>query len=487
MSNGREIASRIIIEGTLKLTTPAHLGNGDADGLLDMPLSRDGLDDVPLLTGTSIAGALRNYLRTREWGYRKEEQKSGFASLLFGGTKRDDDGEQSPLIVDDAFAQSLPSEIRDGVKIDYKTRLADDKKKYDFELLPTGTAFALRFELLLPQEPREAEKMRAALALALYGLENSEIAIGARRTRGFGRCQVKSWQATTYDLRQVHELVAWLACEHEWNYQSPVPKVGNAATVLGVTPLDLDARHTFHIKARFNLDSSVLIRTTDFLIPPEEILDSNDNNIRQPDFIHLLSPRNGSRQPIISGTTLAGALRSRATRILNTLNIAKTAALIDSLFGSEMENQSKKRVVPSKSRLIVEESVIQAGQMLVQNRVAIDRFTGGAFDTALFSEAPHFGGHVTLDISIYDPEAGEQGLLLLLLKDLWTSDLALGGSSSIGRGRLKGIHATITDSKDGHWEIKQVDQKSKKIHFAKGDMATLNLYMTALSKRLEDK
>ena len=41
------------------------------------------------------------------------------------------------------------------------------------------------------------------------------------------------------------------------------------------------------------------------------------------------------------------------------------------------------------------------------------------------------------------PKDYEIGLLLLLLKDLWTSDLAVGGTSSIGRGRLQGREATI--------------------------------------------
>ena len=36
------------------------------------------------------------------------------------------------------------------------------------------------------------------------------------------------------------------------------------------------------------------------------------------------------------------------------------------------------------------------------------------------------------------------GLLLLLLKDLWTADLPLGGESSVGRGRLRGKHAVLT-------------------------------------------
>ncbi len=35
------------------------------------------------------------------------------------------------------------------------------------------------------------------------------------------------------------------------------------------------------------------------------------------------------------------------------------------------------------------------------------------------------------------------GLLLLVLKDLWTEDLPLGGESSVGRGRLRGQKATL--------------------------------------------
>jgi len=35
--NSREIIERIIIQGNLVLDTPAHLGNGEGDGLVDMP------------------------------------------------------------------------------------------------------------------------------------------------------------------------------------------------------------------------------------------------------------------------------------------------------------------------------------------------------------------------------------------------------------------------------------------------------------------
>jgi hypothetical protein len=117
---------------------------------------------------------------------------------------------------------------------------------------------------------------------------------------------------------------------------------------------------------------------------------------------------------------------------------------------------------PTASRLLVAEALIEDGATLVQNRVAIDRFTGGALETALFGEAPHVGGTTTLRLTIRRPKEAHIGLLLLLLKDLWTGDLALGGTSSIGRGRLRGVEATLTykhsEGDPDRWRIAANDE-----------------------------
>ncbi len=80
----REITGRTLITGRLVLETPAHFGNGDIVGVTDMPLLCDPRDGVtPLLTGASIAGALRSYLReveTRLWR-RGGSQRSGRAAV----------------------------------------------------------------------------------------------------------------------------------------------------------------------------------------------------------------------------------------------------------------------------------------------------------------------------------------------------------------------------------------------------------------------
>lgn len=435
-TQSRRITERLIIRGDLTLLSPAQLGNGDSDGSTDMPLLLDALEERPLLTGSSLAGALRAHLLAQTIGYCREEQsrskgaQRSMVELLFGGAKGDEEGDQSPLIVDDALAEPVVPEIRDGVRIDSATRTALAGFKFDAELLPPGTVFPLRLELLLSKEQR-TERI-AALVATLQALETGEIRIGGRKTRGFGRCHVTGWRIARFNLRDKAQLRDWLTLDEDTHpalkSDGPTKPIAEWKELLGAAAPD-DARELFSIEARFVLASPLLIRAE---LPLGEGGD-------QPDFIQL---RDGLGRPVISGTSLAGALRARALRILNTLGLPQEApdSLFNSLFGKDMRQHQEH---PTASRLIVEEAVIDAGAPLVQNRVSIDRFTGGAFDTALFSEAPHVGGEVTLHLQLRNPREPELGLLLLLLKDLWTSDLALGGASSVGRGRLQGRHAVL--------------------------------------------
>ena len=95
------LSKRIVITGTLVLDTPAHFGNGDAEGLTDMPLLYDPLDGSPLLTGASIAGALRNYLREYDGESGAHKDRMHGVSLrveqLFGHL--DDSNEQKKASV----------------------------------------------------------------------------------------------------------------------------------------------------------------------------------------------------------------------------------------------------------------------------------------------------------------------------------------------------------------------------------------------------
>lgn len=125
---------------------------------------------------------------------------------------------------------------------------------------------------------------------------------------------------------------------------------------------------------------------------------------------------------------------------------------------------------------------------LVQNRVSIDRFTGGARDMALFNQQPAFGDNdttVMVDLRLVNPKSYEIGLLLLLLKDFWTGDLPVGGESSVGRGRLKGKEATLTYQSDDtplQWKIAA---NGKGVSITGDDRAALEGYVTALNACLK--
>ncbi|MEI7644329.1 MAG: RAMP superfamily CRISPR-associated protein [Chloroflexales bacterium] len=472
MSNwddSRKITTRLVLTGDLVLTTPAHMGNGDRGEAVDLILQRDPLEGCPLLPGTSIAGALRAYLQAHEYGHRElelKEQRNSLAQRLFGGTKRDPHGNQSPLIVDDALANQPVIEIRDGVGIDPKRRVASDKIKYDLELLPVGTIFPLRFELLRSDDDSAAEQ---ALALALQGLERGEIILGARRSRGFGRCQVKNgWRLTRYNVHEPKDLLAWLRADLDPPPEMPLISISE----LLKTPAAVDKRNAVQLTAVFELASPLLIRAEQPLRAADGALLEGDT---QPDVIHLV---NAAGQPVLPGTSLAGALRARAGRILRTFHDdVQVTKQLESLFGWTPHGEQG---TPCASRLLVEEACITESRTLVQSRVGIDRFTGGALDTALFHEAPCVAGRVQTTITIINPTAYDVGLLLLLLKDLWSGDLPLGGAASIGHGRLRGVEATLIWGKDRQWHFST--DADLRLHVA-GDPAELEGFVAAVARK----
>ncbi|MDN5850149.1 MAG: RAMP superfamily CRISPR-associated protein [Nitrococcus sp.] len=453
-AKSRRIRTRTIIEGDLRLDTPACLGNGETDDILDLPLLADPLKNLPLLTGASIAGALRAYLVQWEGGYSRAKPPP-LTEALFGGERGGDKGLQSALIVDDALGKTSGIELRSGNKLNAKSRTAEDQGLYDMQLWSAGTTFGLRFELLVRDNPDPEQvqidpalcaysesELNQALATALTGLERGEITLGARKRRGLGRVRVINWRMRRHDLRNPADLLHWL--EHgNKKLNAPDDAVHESTEIkqlLGVSSLLRAKREYFKMRVTCSLDGSLLIA-------------GSGGALEAPDRTHLHSRRAGSAdvQPILPGTSLGGALRGRAKRIANTLarhdacDSRHARDLVEGLFGREHKDLAQ---TPLASRIALTEEPIQhTTKHLVQKRVRIDRFTGGAFPTALFNEQPVFGdsaSEVELNIHLREPQDHEIGLLLLLLKDLWTGDLPVGGGQGVGRGRLQGKKAVVT-------------------------------------------
>lgn len=503
----RYLSERIVITGTLVLTRPAHFGNGDEDELADLPLFlEEGEGRRAIIQGTSLAGALRNYLRERQCGYEfpmssrdtmlqyyqewTESENRLLAASLFGGHRGDPNGEQSPLIVDDALSTDpgLPMiERRDGVALNGATRTAEEKKKYDYELLAAGTEFDLRFELLLEDENERnpgCEKARLSncrrlkgLALAMDALAKGEIRLGARKRRGFGCCIVPNWSVTRYRLHNLNELLGWLGVDYlDWVQRpAPRPKSGPDISTLLSEIADsqtmqpdprwaVDHREWFEIEGSFHVKGSMMIRSGfEDLDELEETRiaakEGGEERIirtvrRHPDYVHLRTRarHTGKNEPVLPGTSLAGALRQRSLRIAKTLSndLVRASQLIDGMFGPiEINSGAQIRA----SRVTVNEEFIENSRPFVQTRIKLDRFTAGTLETALLEEEPSFDGSVRIRVHLSivptDFTNAEIGLLLLVLKDLWLGDLPVGGEIAVGRGRLQGQRALLRLQRHG--------------------------------------
>jgi CRISPR/Cas system CSM-associated protein Csm3 (group 7 of RAMP superfamily) len=424
----RPLAARWTIETDLILESAAHLGGGSSNAA-DMVVLRDARTGGPLLPGTSTAGALRSHLADVLRGYRTNEDPS--VAALFGDARGDHLGRQSPLVVFDSrgvLPESHSVEIRDGVQIDTARGTAEDHKKFDQEVLPAGTRFPLRFDLLVPATDSEAELV-SLLVTALAGFSSGDIALGARRSRGLGMARAETWWAARHDLASRAGWMEWLLSDHI----SPIPRGtgtsdASCACVAACPDLALrqhdDRRRRVVAEIELRLKGALLVRSAP--VGPDA-----------PDAAHLQS----AGRSVLPGTSLVGVLRSQALRVAGVARQAQGDAerWVERLFGPRMAGTTRDESAPlHASRLRVAEAVIEDGSRRRPTRVRIDRFTHGVVPGALFDEETEERGRSRVRMELRDPHPGEHGLLALLLKDLLCGDIAVGGTAAVGRGVVGG-------------------------------------------------
>ncbi|TZE82167.1 RAMP superfamily CRISPR-associated protein [Calorimonas adulescens] len=403
----------LAVKGQLIFEEPFHTG-GDISyaDWSDNPVLVDPIDGSATILGSSIAGAMRDYLVSYATNYHSKGD-CPIADEIFGYVD-DENKNQSRILVYDLHGYSYTPTIRDGVMIDPETGTALRDMKYDAEFINSGACFDIAFDVFL-----DNEEEKRAIATIMKGFENGEISLGYKKNRGYGRCRVTNWEIKLMDLSTPSGLCEWLLYNRgesdEW-------KNGKSSEELMGIKAFYDKRDIFRLSCEFGVDGSLLIGTN---YPNADI---------GVDKYTVVSADSG--KAVIPGTSLAGVLRERAVRIFNTYGADLLG--VYELFGCK----------DKASRIVVHESTVE-NQMkpIVINRVKIDRFTGGALETALFDEMPIYGSsdtRVNVNIEIRQPKDHEIGLILFLIRDLWVGDLTVGGESGIGRGRLKGMSGKIS-------------------------------------------
>ena len=461
MTNGTNqkpdaVVRRLYAYGNWKLKSAAHFG-GDETGIADMCLLKDA-DGKPFIPGASIAGAARSYLARNRLNWEEFSHPDGIKKepkvlkRLFGGADSDDT--MSALIVADAVCASKEAKtfIRDGVRVQAESGSAAEGAKFDVEVVERGTEFELEFVCIIRNGDNQSELKELFFAL-LHGFKEGEIRLGARTGRGYGSGQVESWKLRDLQMNDEQHVMAWLSGD-VWSTNQGKKK-------LPPNPLTTDQRTFFRIEADFRLRTSLLIRST-------------SADPKDPDMTHLHS--NG--KPVIPGTSFAGAFRQRAALIANALKWKThkndedpVCELFGPIHKQDNKNQQTKQTDLWASRVTIEEHLVENVKPQWQDRVAIDRFTGGSLQSALFNEKPVYPCHINsepvtnvrLRLTLEEPEKAEIGLLLLTLRDFWYGHAALGGETSNGRGTLQGVTAKLiykdNPSKTDEWKLRSEDKR----------------------------
>ena len=427
--SSNHVAWRWYLSGQLKTLSPLIIGSGEND-VADVQCIRDG-DGNFFIPGTTLAGVLRHLPFEKRAG-------ADIVSRAFG--EADDKGRQSLLVFHDAplSLEGQPFAVRDGVALDKTTRTAEDKKKFDYEVVEPGQKFDFRMEALL-REKDLAEKgtldvMEKLLQDILRTLTGGTVRLGAKRSRGFGKIVLENPRSAVFNFsdpaKRKGEGKRWL--DFDWSETQ--------LKTVAVEPSRISQEH-LSLCAKFDIPGAVFIRS--YSTDPEA-----------PDAVHITS----KNVPVIPGTSWAGALRQALFNLGRAMKASERMdTLTKCLFGEVREEKNS----AFASNVIVDESEITNGKGLAYTRNKIDRFTGGVAPSALFTEKPSFGGEVELNLLVRKkfhqkppvpsaeiplPKACV-GALLLALLDIGNGIQPVGGAGSVGRGLLA-LRSLLVEKKE---------------------------------------
>ena len=349
--------------------TGTEVGSGENGTVLPIRKDPSGQATLP---GTTIAGNLRAHCTAID----------AELGALFGDTPEQLDEKHRKAERENTEPErATPSTIqvlgtvlhRGGDTISHTRNTADRSRGaarthhvHRVEMLTQGT----QFDVVLRWDNANPDLLRDRF---LPALKQWRPMLGRGVTRGAGRCSLIGWGTKDYALDSAEGLLAWL---RDTDLESrPEPS--------GTPP---DAAEPDHpLDADLSIVDALHCGTGDAETTP-----GGKNN-------QLKAFRHGT-QFVVPGSTLKGVLRTRAEYICRVLGLA---ACQDQrcgncrpcrLFGFAGESAAL------RGRIAVEDAMIQHAKSQRRPHVAIDRFTGGARDQALYEHEVVAQGTFTLQV-----------------------------------------------------------------------------------------
>lgn len=455
-TNKLRYLARIIIQAE----TPLAVGSGERNALTDQMVATD-VNGLPYIPGTTLAGVLRHALEenidqsvvNQIMGFQGERNANGnddgqgsrlilSHAQMIGKEKISNEG--ITMINDQFYKPFLNLPVRQHVRISHRGA-AEDKGKFDEQVAYKGTRFCFEMELV-SNETAEKEIWNKMLKL----FNSPVFRIGGGTRKGFGELSVVECKATTLNLTNVEHLNLYLnktsnLNDEFWNGDDKKVVIDQEVSNSKTYKLNLEPDNFFLFSSGLESVDAKMIPVT------EQVIVWNTPN--SPEFL--------KEQLLIPATSVKGALAHRTAFHYNKL-VGNTAEKIKdladkegltfdkkarqltgennpavrALFGYSAKGNEGKRGNMIISDLLKGES--NSANKKILNHVAIDRFTGGAMDGALFSEQVVYGKEEIYTLKIYVNQNGLDPIYIdafeKSLNDLASGMLPLGGGTMRGHG-----------------------------------------------------
>lgn len=398
------------------LASPLAIGDG-SKYTTDKDIVRDS-KGIPYIPASAIAGVSRSQFLSDEELIQNYFGKVDINTDITNSTNLE--SKESRLVFYDAKLSDESDyhiSVRDSVALDdYKT--AKDGAKFDMEILEPGVEFTTYIEQNMSSESDE----NIAYKIACLWLQGN-IHLGGKVMRGYGTIEDVSVKEMSFSMTD--DVSKWLTFDM-YDQQSWLE-------AKEITDYEVCDNDTVTVLLNLKQNSGISIRkyTT-------KISDVKGKSL--PDSEQLFVRVKGQEIPVIPGTSWAGAFSHRMKSLIQECEE-------NDLFGCV----SKTKKI--RSRIMFGETQLVNATPKVMTRNAIDRFSGGTANQALFTEQTYYGGEGKLRIEIQKDSLTDNvaKALAATITDLHMGFLAVGGLTAIGRGLFQVTEINI-DGKVVVWE-----------------------------------
>lgn len=440
------LTHRYIARIVLEAETGLFVGSGEASLLKDALVQKD-IHGLPMIQGTSLTGVLRHALEENDQENDKIWKKIfGYQQGNIGIGSRLKISSAYMLVNENKVVEGLTAQIpenKDGTIVSKYTNLpsrqhvrindrgvAVKNGLFDNEIVYKGTRFI--FELELKGTKDDNKHWEAILA----NLSSPLFRIGQGTRNGYGKLNIHSLQQRVYNLKKEDDFNDYLGFNPSFNFNNKgFEKRKNSDERSSLTEYKL------------------ILKPDSFFIFSEGFGDNEVDNkpVTEEIAVYKNSTIEFEDQTLIPASSIKGALSHRTAFHYNKIEKqfidenkgtkGKSNEAVKVLFGYEVEGKDGQR-----GKVILNDFYFTKAQVnsdKIFNHVAIDRFTGGALDGALFSEKVSYfkEKETSFEFTVYldyDKEDKIKEAFEETLKDVCKGLLPLGGMTTKGHGIFTG-------------------------------------------------